>query len=130
MRLMITLVAESLHDADIHADIQAVLAYLTQQRVNVLGWEHLLDEGAAISEHGDSPTVIAREVSALRALWVVDMPSRSAAVELPKNAPGGAGTLEIRESYTPQTLARRRIRIRPRLLRRQGASPTPTDTSR
>ena len=41
-------------------------------------------------------------LSALRAIWIVDMPSRAAAVELAKNAPGGEGTLEVRESFTPQ----------------------------
>jgi hypothetical protein len=95
---MMTLLADSLQEVD----SDAISAYLGQQRVNVLGSEQLLDEGATISQHGDSPAVVAREVSALRALWIVDMPSRAAAVELAKNAPGGEGTLEVRESFTPQ----------------------------
>ncbi len=98
MRLMMTLSADSLQEAD----VAAISAYLAQQRVNVLGSEQLLDEGATISEHGQSPAVVARDVSALRALWLVDMRSRAAAVELARNAPGGEGTLEVRESFTPQ----------------------------
>jgi hypothetical protein len=101
MRLMMTLIAGSLPEADIDA-ISTISAYLVQQRVNVLGSEQLLDEGATISEHGESPAVVAGDVSAVRAIWIVDMPSRVAAVELARNAPGGEGTLEIRESYTPQ----------------------------
>jgi hypothetical protein len=98
MKLMMTLIADSPQAAD----IDAMSAYLAQQRVNVLGSERLLDEGATISEQGESAAVVAREVSALRAIWIVDMPSRAAAVELAKNAPGGEGTLEVRESFTPQ----------------------------
>jgi hypothetical protein len=98
MRLMMTLIGDSLRETD----IDAISAYLAQQRVNVLGSERLLDEGATISEHGESPAVVVNDVSALRALWIVDMPSRSAAVELAKNAPGSDGTLEVRESFTPQ----------------------------
>jgi hypothetical protein len=98
MKLMMTLIAESLQATD----IDAISAYLAQQRVNVLGSEQLLDEGATISEHGDSPAVVARDVSALRAIWIIDMPSRAAAVELATDAPGGEGTLEVRESFTPQ----------------------------
>jgi hypothetical protein len=98
MRLMMTLIADSLQEAD----IDVISTYLAQQRVNVLGAEQLLDEGATISEHGESPAVVAGDVSALRALWIVDMTSRAAAVELAKNAPGGEGTLEVRESFTPQ----------------------------
>jgi hypothetical protein len=98
MRLMITLIADSLREAD----VDAISAYLAQQRVNVLGAERLLDEGASIPEHGESPAVVARDVSALRAFWIVDLPSRAAAVELAKHAPGGDGTLEVRESFTPQ----------------------------
>ena len=93
-----TLIADSLEEAD----VAAITEYLAQQRVNVLGSERLSDEGATLSEHGDSPAVVAADVSGLRAIWIVDMPSRAAAVELAKDAPGGAGTLEVRESYTPQ----------------------------
>jgi hypothetical protein len=98
MRLMMTLIADSRQEAN----VDTISAYLAQQRVNVLGAEQLLDEGATISEHGDAPAVVAPEVSALRAIWIVDMPSRAAAVDLAKNAPGDQGTLEVRESYTPQ----------------------------
>src|ERR1700722_5587809 len=98
MRLMMTLIAESRRGAD----IDVISASLAQQRVKVLGSEQLLDEGATISQHGDSPAVVASDVSALRAIWIVDVPSRAAAVELAKNAPGGEGTPEVRESFTPQ----------------------------
>jgi len=98
MKLMITLVADSAEEAE----IAAISTYLTQERVNVLVSERLLDEGATISEHGESPAVVVRDISALRAIWIVDMPSRSAAVELAKSAPGSEGTLEVRESFTPQ----------------------------
>jgi hypothetical protein len=98
MRLMMTLIADSLQEAG----IEAISAHLAQQRVNVLGAERLLDEGATISQHGESPAVVARDVSALRAIWIVDLPSRAAAVEHAKNAPGGESTLEVRESFTPQ----------------------------
>ena len=96
MRLMMTLIAEMAQNVD------AISAYLANERVNVLGSEQLLDEGATITEHGDAPAVVERDVSPLRALWIVDVPSRAAAVELAKNAPGGDGTLEVRESFTPQ----------------------------
>jgi hypothetical protein len=99
---MMTLIADSLQGPDADAISAGISAYLAQQRVNVLGSERLLDEGATISEGGESAAVVAREVSALRAIWIVDMPSRAAAVELAKNAPGGEGTLEVRESFTPQ----------------------------
>jgi hypothetical protein len=98
MKLMMTLIADSLRKTD----IDAISAHLARQRVNVLGSEQLLDEGATISEQGESPAVVARDVSALRAIWIFDMPSRAAAVELAKNAPDGEGTLEVRESFTPQ----------------------------
>jgi hypothetical protein len=98
MKLMMMLSASSRQETD----IDAISEYLARQRVNVLGAEQLLEEGATISEQGDSPAVVAREVSALRAIWIVDTPSRAAAVELAKNAPGGEGTLEVRESFTPQ----------------------------
>ena len=98
MKLMMTLSADSPQETD----VVAISAYLARERVNVLGSERLLDEGATISEDGEAPAVVARDVSALRALWIVDMPSRAAAVELAKKAPGGEGTLEVRESFTPQ----------------------------
>lgn len=88
------------------ADIEAISTHLREQRVNVLGAEQLLDEGAIVSEYGESTaparTVVERETSTLRAVWIVDLPSRAAALDLLKQAPGGEDTLEVRESYTPQ----------------------------
>lgn len=84
------------------APVDAIAAYLAGQNVNVLGFETLADEGATIVEVGDSPAVVTYDHSALRAVWLLDVASRAAAVELAKNAPGEGGTLELRESYTPQ----------------------------
>src|SRR6266498_3046755 len=102
VKLMITLSAEARRAAD----IDAISMYLREQHVKVLGAEQLLDEGATVSEHAEPPapaaTVVERDTSALRAIWIVNMPSRAAAVEVVKNAPGGEGTLEVRESFTPQ----------------------------
>jgi hypothetical protein len=84
------------------APVDAIAAYLAGQNVNVLGFETLADEGATIVEVGDSPAVVTYDHSALRAVWLLDVASRAAAVELAKNAPGESGTLELRESYTPQ----------------------------
>jgi hypothetical protein len=96
MRLMMTLIADTAQNVD------AISAYLLNESVNLLGSEQLLDERATNTEHGDAPAVVERDVSALRALWMVDVPSRAAAVELAKNASGGDGMLEVRESFTPQ----------------------------
>jgi hypothetical protein len=102
MKLMMTLSAA----ARTAADIDAISMYLREHRVSVLGAEQLLDEGATISEHAEATapasTAVERDTSGLRAVWIVDLPSRAAAVELMKNAPGGEGTLEVRESFTPQ----------------------------
>jgi hypothetical protein len=84
------------------APVGAISAHLAAQRVNVLGFEELADEGATITEMGDAPAVVEHERSALRAIWIVDVPSRAAAVELANNAPGDDATLEVRESFTAQ----------------------------
>lgn len=94
MRIMITLQGD--------APVDAISTYLASERVNVLGFEELADEAATISEHGDAPAVVEHAGSALRAVWIVDVASRAAAVELAKSAPGNEGTLEVRESYTSQ----------------------------
>jgi hypothetical protein len=59
-------------------------------------------EAATLSSHGEAPPVVTREGSALRAVWILDAPSRAAAVEIARGAPGAAGVLEIREVFTPQ----------------------------
>lgn len=94
MRFMISLQGD--------APVDEISTYLAARNVNVLGFEQLEDEGATITEVGERPAVVEQDRSALRALWLVDVPSRAAAVELAKSAPGEDGTLEIRESYTPQ----------------------------
>ena len=94
MRIMMSLQGDS--------PVDAVTAYLAKERVNVLGFEQLAAEGATISEDGDAPAVVERDRSALTALWIVDVASRAAAVELAKNAPGDGGTLEVRESFTAE----------------------------
>jgi hypothetical protein len=84
------------------APVSTMSAHLAAQRVDVLGFEELADEGATIVEVGDEPAVVAYERSALRAVWVIDVASRAAAVELAKNAPGDDATLEVRESFTAE----------------------------
>jgi hypothetical protein len=71
--------------------------------VRVIAAERLdPDEAATLSSHGDAPPVVTREGSALRAVWILDVPSRAAAVDIARGAPGAAGVLEIRETFTPQ----------------------------
>lgn len=94
MRIMLSLAGD--------APVAPISEFLASQRVTVLVFEQLADEAATITEDGDAPAVVTRDRSALRALWIVDVPSRAAAIELAKAAPGEAGTLEVRESYTPQ----------------------------
>jgi hypothetical protein len=84
------------------APVDEISAYLAAEQVNVLGCEQLEDEGAIITEVGTAAAVVENDRSELRALWLLDVASRAAAVELAKNAPGEGGTLEVRESYTPQ----------------------------
>ncbi|HEY0710657.1 MAG TPA: YciI family protein [Polyangia bacterium] len=99
---MMILVAEPRQTPAIDTEIDSISAYLAQQQVNVLGSERLADEGATIAEYEGSAAVVTGEVSVLRAIWILDLPSRAEAVELARKAPGGEGTLEIRESFTPQ----------------------------
>jgi hypothetical protein len=95
MRIMITLQGD--------APIDEIDAYLAAQGATVLGSERLdTAEAATITARGDEPPIIERAGSQLRALWILDVASRAAAVELAKGAPGGDATLEIRESFTPQ----------------------------
>jgi hypothetical protein len=94
MRFMMSLQGDS--------PVDAISTYLATQRVNVLGFEQLADEGATITEVGDAPAVVTPGRSALRAVWILDVASRADAIELAKNAPGEDATLEVRESYTPQ----------------------------
>jgi len=86
------------------SELEALDAYLTAQTsAKVLGAERLeTSEVATLSATGDEPAVLERAGSTLRALWLLDVASKAAAVELASAAPGGDGTLEIRESYTPQ----------------------------
>ncbi|CAN5721828.1 hypothetical protein BH11MYX2_BH11MYX2_21950 [soil metagenome] len=85
-----------------NASVEDIGAYLARARVNVRSFEHLEDEGATAVEVAHAPAVVERTVSELRALWIIDVVDRSAAIELAKGAPGENGTLEVRESYTPQ----------------------------
>ena len=85
------------------APIDEIDAYFAAQGTTVLGAERLdAAEVATISASGDEPPVVERAGSLLRALWILDVASRAAAVELARGAPGGDASLEIRESYTPQ----------------------------
>ncbi|MBL9020533.1 MAG: hypothetical protein JNL83_40485 [Myxococcales bacterium] len=95
MRIMLTL----------HGDepIDEIDAYLAARGVTLLVTERLDPaEVATISAAGDEPAVVERAGSLLRAFWIFEAASREAAVELARGAPGGGGTLEIREAYTPQ----------------------------
>ena len=77
--------------------------YLAALGVTVISAEELdPHEVATLSSHGDGPPVVTREGSSLRAVWILDAPSRAAAVEIARGAPGTAGVLEIRETFTPQ----------------------------
>jgi hypothetical protein len=95
MRIMMTLQGD--------APIGEIDAYLAAQGATVVSSERLdAAEVATISATGDEPPIVERAGSLLRALWILDVPSRAAAVELARGAPGGDATLEIRESFTPQ----------------------------
>lgn len=95
MRIMMTLQGD--------APIDEIDAYLAAQGATVLGAERLdPTEVASISAAGDEPPIVERTGSLLRAVWILDVASRAAAVELARGAPGGDATLEIRESFTPQ----------------------------
>ena len=84
------------------APIDTYLATLGDA-VTVIAAERLdPHEAATLSSHGDAPDVVERDGSALRAVWILDVPSRAAAVEIASSAPGAAGVLEIREVFTPQ----------------------------
>lgn len=93
----------TLHGDEPGLAIDEIDAYLAAQGVTVLGRERL-DPGevATISATGDEPAVIERAGSVLRAMWIFEAASRAAAAELARGAPGGGGTLEIREAFTPQ----------------------------
>ena len=95
MRFMMTLQGD--------APIDEIDAYLAAQGATVLVSERLDPaEVATISASGDEPAIVERAGSLLRAVWILDVESRAAAVELARGAPGDEATLEIRESFTPQ----------------------------
>jgi hypothetical protein len=95
MKIMMTLQGD--------APIDEIDAYLAAQGAMVLGFERLdPNEVATISAIGDEPPIVERAGSLLRAVWILDVASREAAVELARGAPGGDATLEIREAFTPQ----------------------------
>ncbi|MEP6863350.1 MAG: YciI family protein [Deltaproteobacteria bacterium] len=84
------------------APISAYLASLGDA-AKVIAAEQLdPQEAATLSSHGNAPPVVTREGSALRAVWILEVSSRGAAVELAREAPGAAGMLEIRDLFTPQ----------------------------
>lgn len=104
--------------------VAAITQHLADRGVTVLVHEELADEGATIVEEGDAPAVVEHARSALRALWIVDVPSRAAAIELAASAPTGTpdgtidgtidgttegtiedtidSTIEVREAYTAE----------------------------
>ncbi len=95
MKIMMTLQGD--------AAIDEIDAHLTGQGAKVIGSERLdPSEVATISARGDEAAIVERAGSQLRALWILDVASREAAVELARGAPGGDATLEVREAFTPQ----------------------------
>jgi hypothetical protein len=95
MRIMMTLQGD--------APIDEIDGYLASQGATVLGSERLdVTEVATLSATGEEPAIVERAGSLLRAVWILDVASRAAAVELARGAPGSEATLEIRESFTPQ----------------------------
>lgn len=95
MKIMMTLQGD--------APIDEIDAYLAAQGAAVRASERLdPSEVATISATGNEPAVVERAGSLLRALWILDVASREAAVELARGAPGSEATLEIREAFTPQ----------------------------
>lgn len=95
MKLMMTLLGDE--------PIDPIDAYLASQPITVLAAERVVpDEVATVTETDDVPAVVARTGSALRAWWLLDVPTRAAANRLAHDAPGSGGTLEIHEAYTPQ----------------------------
>jgi hypothetical protein len=95
MKLMMTLQG--------HAPTAEIDAHLAAQGATVIASERLDPvEVATLSAAGDEAPILERAGSQLRAVWILDVASREAAVELARNAPGSDATLEIRESYTPQ----------------------------
>src|SRR5690349_11301873 len=94
MRIMITLQGD--------APIDEIDAYLAAHGATVLGSERFdATEVATMSASGDEPPSVERTGSLLRALWILDVASRAAAVDLARGAPGAEATLEIREAFTP-----------------------------
>src|SRR5690349_24044343 len=98
MRIMMTLQGDAPD-----APIDEIDGYLAAQGATVLGSERLdPSEVATISATGDAPPIVERSGSLLRAVWILDVASRAAAVDLARSAPGADATLEIREAFTPQ----------------------------
>lgn len=98
MKVMLTLQGDAPAES-----IDEIDAYLAAQGATVIGSERLdPTEVATISATGDEPPIVERAGSVLRAVWILDVASRAAAVDLARGAPGGEGTLEIREAFTPQ----------------------------
>lgn len=95
VRIMMTLHGDS--------SIDEIDAYLAAQGAALIGSERFeTAEAAIISATGDDAPVVERGGSLLRAVWILDAESRTAAVELARGAPGGEATLEVREAFTPQ----------------------------
>jgi hypothetical protein len=98
MKVMLTLQGDAPAES-----IDEIDAYLAAQGATVIGSERLdPTEVATISATGDEPPIVERAGSVLRAVWILDVASRAAAVDLARGAPGAAATLEIREAFTPQ----------------------------
>lgn len=95
MRIMMTLVDD--------ANAAPIDDYLATCGIRVIERERLdLEQSAILSVSGGGAPALERRRTGASALWIVDVPSRAAAIQLAKEAPGAEGTIEIRESFTPQ----------------------------
>jgi hypothetical protein len=91
MQIMMTLLG--------NAPSESIDAYL-RNVTHVISCERLGSDGVIASSRGDEVS-LERTTSELRAVWILDVPSRTVAVDLARNAPGEDGMLEIRELFTP-----------------------------
>src|SRR4051812_2253918 len=115
MRIMMTLQGDAPTDA-----IDAIDAYLAAQGAAVLGSERLdPTEVATISASGDEPPIVERAGSLLRAVWILDVASRAAAVGLARGLVVAGG------GYPRGARAPRAPRARGGRPRRRGAARPP-----
>ncbi len=94
MRLMITLLGDA-PSASIDDHLRGALTVVSSEQLDPV-------DAVTISAHGDATPVVERSGSELRAVWIVEAPSRADAVAIAREAPGTDGMLDVRESYMPE----------------------------